>query len=96
MRLELSDRAQAQAEQIDQWWRRHRPATADLFMRELEQALDLLEYAPGVGVPYQARSRRARRLRLRRTNFHVYFAEKGDFVLVLAIWSAFRKRGPRL
>lgn len=95
MKVELSDEAQVQVQRIDAWWRENRPAASDLFADELEQALRALEGAPGLGVRYEPRPG-VRRLLLRQTHYHLYFLEEQERVHVLAVWSAFRGRGPGL
>jgi plasmid stabilization system protein ParE len=93
VKVELSDEAQAQVQRIDAWWRENRQAARDLFADELEEALCALEGSPGLRyepIP------NARRLLLKRTHYHLYFVEEQERVYVLAVWSAFRGRGPRL
>jgi len=95
LRVELSDEAKAQVESIDAWWRENRQAAPDLFTNELDQALLTLEDTPTLGVRYESRPK-VRRLLLKRTHYHLYFVEEAERVYVLAVWSAFRGRGPRL
>jgi plasmid stabilization system protein ParE len=92
---ELSEEAQEQVERIDAWWRENRQAAPDLFTDELDQALRALEHAPGLGVRYPPRPN-VQRLLVKRTHFHLYVVEEEDRVYVLAVWSAFRGRGPLL
>lgn len=95
MKVELSAEAQAQAERIDAWWRENRPAAANLFAEELETALRTLAETPAVTLRYAPRPD-VRRLLLRRTRHHLYVIEEPSRVLVVAVWSAHRGRGPRL
>jgi hypothetical protein len=46
-----------------------------------------VRYAPKPGV---------RRLLLRRTHHHLYVIEEPARIYVIAVWSAYRGRGPRL
>jgi plasmid stabilization system protein ParE len=96
VKVELSDEALAQVNEIDEWWRLNRPKAPDLFTRELEQTLAALESTPTLGVAYGAGSKTVRRLLLHRTHYHLYFAEQGDALVVIAVWNAFRGSGPRL
>lgn len=96
MRVELSDEALVQLTEIDTWWRANRLAAPELFTIELANALTMLERTPSLGSPYQAGSKRLRRLLLRRTHYHLYFVEENERLFVVAVWSAFRGRGPRL
>jgi len=68
---------------------------AGLFADELDEALRALEHAPGLGVRYPPRPT-VRRLLLKRTHYHVYLVEEAERVYILAVWSAFRGRGPQV
>jgi plasmid stabilization system protein ParE len=95
VKVELSEEAEAQAAQIEAWWRENRRAAADLFTNELNQALLALEDMPGLGTRYEPRPK-VRRLLLKRTHYYLYVREETERVCVVAIWSVFRGRGPRL
>ncbi|HZZ84373.1 MAG TPA: type II toxin-antitoxin system RelE/ParE family toxin [Anaeromyxobacteraceae bacterium] len=95
MKVELSAEAQAQVDRIDAWWRENRRAAPNLFAEELEEALRALAVAPALGVRYPRRPG-VRRLLLNRTHYHLYLLEEATRVYVVAIWSAYRGRGPRL
>jgi len=82
--------------ETDAWWREHRRAAPDLFTDELEAALLALAEMPTLGTRYEPDPRPVRRLLLSRTHYHVYFMQETDRVYVVAIWSAFRGRAPRL
>ena len=91
--------ADGQARDADVWWRANRPAATDLFVNELFAAFGLLADAPAVGRPYRRRGiPTLRRLLLRESRYHLYYVHdtRSDRVVVLAIWSAVRGRGPRL
>ncbi|HET9555401.1 MAG TPA: type II toxin-antitoxin system RelE/ParE family toxin [Anaeromyxobacteraceae bacterium] len=95
MKVELSAEAQAQVERIDAWWRENRPAAPTLFAEELEQAIRTLAKTPAAAVRYAPKPG-VRRLLLRRSYYHLYVVEKSATVYVVAVWNAFRGRGPRL
>lgn len=95
MKVELSEEAHSQVSEIDSWWRENRLAAPDLFMSELVQTLTMLEGAPH-GSRYETGTRQVRRVLLRRTHYHLYFIEDDEQVFVVAVWSAFRGRGPKL
>jgi plasmid stabilization system protein ParE len=81
------------------WWRVNRPASPDLFDAELDRAFTLLAEAPDIGRRYRMREiPGVRRILLSQSRYHVYYVhdEKRGEVLVLAIWSAVRGRGPRV
>ncbi len=96
MKVELSEEADGQVKQIDVWWRANRLAAPDLFTNELEAALTTLGEIPTLGVKYDTGKRSLRRLLLRRSHYHLYFAVEADRIYVVAVWNAFRGRGPRL
>ena len=95
MKVELSAEAQAQVDRIDAWWREHRPAAPSLFAEELEAALRTLSATPAAALRYSPKPG-VRRLLLGRTRHHVYVVERESKLLVVAVWSAYRGRGPRL
>ncbi len=95
MKVELSAEARAQVERIDAWWRANRRASPDLFTDELEQALLALEKTPALGARYAPKSK-VRRLLLKRSHYHVYVVEQPARLYVVAVWSVYRGRGPRL
>ena len=95
MKVGFSAVAEAQIQQIDDWWRENRPAAPDLFTNEIDRACLALEDTPGLGVPYEPKPG-VRRLLLRRTHYYVYFVQNPEAVVVVAVWSTFRGRGLRL
>ena len=96
MKVELSEEADEQVQEIDAWWREHRRAAPDLFTDEPDGALLTLGEMPTLGTIYQAGRRTVRRLLLRRTQYHLYFVQETERVYVLAVWSAFRGQAPKL
>ncbi len=95
MRVELADEAEAQVSAIDSWWREHRPTAPDLFTQELEHALGLLKDVPTLGVNYDE-AKKIRRMLLPKTGHHVYFTQRAEVLLVVALWSGRRGQGPPL
>ena len=86
--------AVAQSAAIDDWWRSNRD-DPDLFLRELEAALEALETWPSA---LGSRYRRARRVLLRKTRYHVYYVvdDVRRLVEIRAVWHAVRGNGPVL
>lgn len=41
--------AEAQIREMDNWWRRHRNSSPDLFVEELSAAFEILSHAPKIG-----------------------------------------------
>ena len=89
--------AEAQIAQIGAWWRENRTKAPTLFKDELERVVAVIAEAPNTGAPYRRRGIPGlRRYRLHKTPYHVYYVprvEEGDLVVV-AVWSSMRKRGP--
>ncbi len=96
MRVELSDEADAQVAKIDAWWRQNRLTAPDRFTDELERAFDDLGTIPSLGTVYPQGQPGVRRLLLHRTHYYLYFVEEADRIYVVAMWSCFRGRGPKL
>lgn len=88
-------RAAREIEEIEQWWREHRPSAPALFLTELERTLAAAALVPTLGSPARhARADGVRRLLLRRTRYYVYYRVRGDILQVLAVWHAARGSGP--
>jgi plasmid stabilization system protein ParE len=88
--------ADAQIRTIDDWWRKNRPASPNLF-DELSSAFDLIAHAPNIGRLY----RRSpivgtRRVLLRGSRHHVYYVSSERAVIILAVWHGERGTGPPL
>lgn len=76
------------------WWFENRDY-CDVFATEIESAVALLRVLPGIGTPYSyATGSEVRRLYLRKLACHLYYTFDDDTVIVRALWSARRERGP--
>jgi len=95
VKVELAAEAQAQVDRIDAWWRENRQAAPDLFAEELGKALRALAETPAAAVRYGPKPS-VRRMLLKRTHHHLYVIEEAARLYVVAVWSAYRGRGPRL
>jgi plasmid stabilization system protein ParE len=97
--VRISEKAAAQAEQLDAWWAENRPLAPALFAREFASAVALLGVAPGAG----ARFRRSalpgvRRFVLQKTRnlvFYIYSREI-DVVHIIAVWGGPKGSDPPL
>ena len=97
IRGDIQPEAQEQIAQLDQWWRKNRPAAPSLVVDELERLVDLLGDAPEIGSPYSLGGlKNIRRLRLRRTPYMIYYHYEpgGDVATIVSVWSAMRRRRP--
>ena len=97
-RVGFSRAADAQVETIESWWRENRPAAPNMFRRELEAAVRLLETSPLIGKAYlQAPVPDVRRLLIGRSRYHVYWEVDvaTQAVTIIAVWYAGRGSGPR-
>jgi plasmid stabilization system protein ParE len=98
VKLRVSARAQRETDVTDAWWRKHRPSAPDLFLRELVYVIELLMHAPRLGTPYEAEhfDGPVRRVLLERSERHLFYGQFGDELVILCIWGARRRRGPKL
>jgi plasmid stabilization system protein ParE len=88
--------ADSQIREIENWWRRNRTASPDVFADELAATFDILGHAPHIGRLYRIPVPDSRRVLLKGTRYHVYYVPRGDQVIVLAVWHAQRGVGPPL
>ncbi len=98
-RFRNTPRARRQAAEAEDWWRRNRTASPDLFFEEFLKTLDLLEDTPDMGSPVPRKQMPGlRRVLLPLTRYHGYYVhdEIAGELVILAVWSAVRGRGPRL
>jgi plasmid stabilization system protein ParE len=98
-RVDVEPSASLQLDELDLWWREHRPDSTASVLDEFEEVIDLLETQPGVGVPYERKGMRdVRWVRLRGTPYKVYYHHEagGDVVSIVAVWSGQRGVGPPL
>jgi plasmid stabilization system protein ParE len=97
VKVRFTPRALAQAKRRKSWWLENRPAAPELFDLELSAALSTLSRNPTLGNVYEAAvGLVVRRLLMKKTASHVYYAVDGDELVVLSLWGARRGRGPKL
>jgi hypothetical protein len=66
--------ADAQILDIDDWRRRNRMATPDLFLSELSASFDMIGHAPNIGRAYRRSPRHGtRRVLLAKSRYHVHY-----------------------
>jgi plasmid stabilization system protein ParE len=97
--LRVARRADAQIRDVSDWWAGNRTKAPELFAHELADVLAALTATPQLGNRYAVvRGVEVRRIRLRRSRYHVYFDydEAADMVTVRAVWHASRGHGPTL
>lgn len=95
MNVRTTEQAAEDIRSIDEWWRAHRRASPALFSDELSATFELLSVFPRAGSAYRKwRDQDVRRVVLRATRHHVYYRIYDAGVLVMAVWSAVRGRGP--
>ena len=82
--------------ELDSWWRANRERAPDLFEQELSMALRTISSAPHVGKRYPHAGADVNRMLMRTTRNHVYYVERHDHVLVVAVWGAIKGVGPDL
>jgi plasmid stabilization system protein ParE len=98
MKIRLTARAAEHVRAVDTWWRAHR-ADMTAFIDEFNRAVELLMTAPDLGAIYTPKAAfGVRRLLLSRSQHYLYYVHRRDrhIIQILAVWSCFRGRGPRL
>jgi hypothetical protein len=97
VKVELSDRAHLEMQRINASWRKQADFP-DLFLDELLETVELIETTGVVGTIYSIKAKhRVHRLLMTKSEYHVYLVRKSDeLVVVVSIWSARRRRGPKL
>jgi plasmid stabilization system protein ParE len=98
VKFEISRRARRQIDRIHAWWTDSRAAARSLFLDELEKAEQLLLANPLLGIVHTAHPSGEIRRLLMKTEHHLYYRYLADRneIVVLAVWGATRKRGPKL
>jgi plasmid stabilization system protein ParE len=93
-RVRFTDTANSHVGRERAWWLENRDHQA-LFATELEKAIEILALLPGAGTPYtQTGVPDLRRLYIRKLGCHLYYTFDADHVIIRALWSARRERGP--
>jgi plasmid stabilization system protein ParE len=96
-RVRVSADAEAQLRAIRTWWVANRPATFDLFDREVDAAIAAIGSSPATFPIYHHEAGAdVRRIILPKTRYAMYFAEEAGVVLIVAVWHGARGRGPPL
>jgi plasmid stabilization system protein ParE len=85
-RVILAESSERQIEQIDAWWREHRPSAPSGFARELAFVLADLEVMPRMGQLYEVASGDVVHwLPLRGTGHKLYYLVQRDYVEIVAV-----------
>ena len=97
MRVELSERALQEIQRINASWRAQ-AEFPELFLDELLGTIELIETTGVLGFPYNLKAKRPVHRRLiGKSEYHAYLVrESEELVVVVSIWSARRRRGPKL
>ncbi len=95
--VRVSADAEAQLRAIRAWWIANRPATPDLFDREVDAAVAAIGNS-ATAFPVYRREEGAdiRRIILPKTRYAIYYADEAEAVLVVAVWHGARGSGPPL
>jgi plasmid stabilization system protein ParE len=79
------------------WWHKNRPAAPDLFDEEMSAVVERIRSSPTIGKEYPAAFRvPVRRVLLPKTENHVFYAVRDGEVIILSVWGARKRRGPKL
>lgn len=95
-RVRFTATAQRHVRRETAWWLENRIHT-EIFASELEAKLEIIARLPGAGRIYpEAGIRELRRWYYPKVACHTYYTFDSEEVIVRALWSAKRKRGPQL
>ena len=85
-------------EQAATWWIANRPKAPDAFTSDLENALKLVAFHPGIGArATNIKLKGVRRLHLARVHYHLYYRVTPEPAIeVLALWHTSRSDGPSI
>ena len=99
MKISVSHRARVRIRAQDDWWRNERRDAPELFKQELAIAFERILRAPRVRSPYgRIENEPVWRILMPRTEQHVYYTvdDAADEIVIETVWSARRRRGPKL
>jgi plasmid stabilization system protein ParE len=99
MKVFFTPEAEQQADYCDAWWRENRPASRDLFARELAEAKALVLNVPDIGSVYtMLEGQPVRRVLMKKTRHHFYYVVDADHdcITVHSVWGARKEQGPKL
>jgi len=97
IKVRFSPQALEQAAVARTWWCENRPLAPRLFQQELTNTLQQLRSSPLSGAPYPHKNiRGVRRMRLKGTQYHVYYLIEEKTITILALWSTRRGEEPGL
>lgn len=97
MKVRLAPRAIREAKRIKTWWVANRPEAPERFDDELTIALEQIEATPTLGSLYGSEvDPPIRRLLMPTTENHVYYTIHDDEIVIVSVWGAPRRRGPKL
>lgn len=98
MNVRFTPRAEAEAEAKRKWWRKNRDKSPDLLEDELDDALAKIRAHPTtIGTVFESSlPSTVRRVLMPKTKNNVFFAVIDGEIVILSVWGAPRKRGPRL
>ena len=95
-RVRFTATAQRHVRREKLWWLENR-VHPELVTTEIEDALRLLAVLPGAGTLYtQAGVPNLHRVYLRKLTCHIYYTFDEQEIIIRALWSARRQRGPSL
>lgn len=97
MSFRFTPRAESEAENKRKWWRTNRLAAQDLFDEELAATIESIVDAPTIGAVFESdHGIIIRRALMRGTKNHVYYTVHEGEIVILSVWGAPRRRGPKL
>jgi len=96
MKVRFTPRALLEAERKKTWWQKNRDDQS-LFDDELTATLTELLATPTLGSSFRCDvDVPVRRVLMKKTSNHLYFTVTETEIVILAVWGASRRRGPKL
>ncbi len=97
MKVRITLAAEVAIDELDDWWREHRPKSHLAIAEEAQRIIKLLQDSPYIGKRYDAELYpTVRRCRLRTTPYYLYYEvdASADELVIVAARSAKRDEGP--
>ena len=98
MNFRLAPRALLEAKRKKTWWQTNRPSAPDLFDEEMQATIERIRSSPTTtGRAYPATFRApVRCVLLPKTENHLFYAVRDGEIVILSVWGARKKHGPKL
>ena len=97
LHIELSELADQQIKEADEWWRENRQKAPNAIREELERVTSMIAFQPNIGgVARNVHLRGVRRIHIERIHVDLYYRVTGSpaHIEILAFWGSRRGSPP--